>query len=739
MLTSRLAMCCCIPLTRSPCQVLSATPGSCGRWRVENVSVQDAAAEPAKRVTLMYFERCAPELGATVVLRGGNEDELKGLKRLLASASYAAADLNAEAAYVYDFGGTMQPVTAALPAAPAPPGDPSAKHRTAVRRATELSVEFVLGRLPKKAASTTDRRAESQGAEAVPLASGCTASSAATTRTEESAQVTGPDAATVEVETIAPNRAREASQLSGASEAALEWVRQPGYAAESSFARSWSGREQPEADESFLGADDTGDSPWQGHSTAKSADVQAQSTGFSADVETASRSGMARHSTFSLPRPWAEEVHAIRVATCWKRWDVCEPPCQVPRERTLPYHLRLMDPAACVQPDDCLTLGQFLQTCCFNLRRQCTNPKCREGVKLHEQCFSHHGSRLSIRVLQLPAEHARPAEEGLFAWSVCRACPQPARAGPRVPLSAQTCTLSFGRFLESNFSNLTACSRFSGCSHPLHPHHERFISYGALVCALRVQRCVVFDMTPPPAPRPRAAVDAEPGGTRRTSWTSGNPRDAKPAVPSPSNIVALALGSSLASEDVLRACAGVGLSKATPEQLLEVMRSADATSKLEIRYDTGPEREAEATAACGGTLQPTRVTLVYPAPFAALRQRVCEGGDAAFTESLRTSAPWDSGRGGKSGSTFLKTSDGRYLLKQVRGRHLDPNCQDARISTRGWRDGRYRNPSSGLSMTTLASTSRSCPARRASCPRCSSRSSARLSSSSALPTQPRHR
>ena len=102
-------MCCCIPLTRSPCQVLSATPGSCGRWRVENVSVQDAAAEPAKRVTLMYFERCAPELGATVVLRGGNEDELKGLKRLLASASYAAADLNAEAAYVYDFGGTMQP------------------------------------------------------------------------------------------------------------------------------------------------------------------------------------------------------------------------------------------------------------------------------------------------------------------------------------------------------------------------------------------------------------------------------------------------------------------------------------------------------------------------------------------------------------------------------------------------------------------------------------------------------
>ena len=48
-----------------------------------------------------------------------------------------------------------------------------------------------------------------------------------------------------------------------------------------------------------------------------------------------------------------------------------------------------------------------------------------------------------------------------------------------------------------------------------------------------------------------------------------------------------------------------------------------------------------------------------------LRERFCEGGDAAFVTSLREAAPWYSGRGGKSGSTFLKTLDDRYLLKQV--------------------------------------------------------------------------
>eukprot|EP00966_Prymnesium_polylepis_P173872 4022647-Prymnesium_polylepis.1 len=52
-------------------------------------------------------------------------------------------------------------------------------------------------------------------------------------------------------------------------------------------------------------------------------------------------------------------------------------------------------------PEDCQTLGQYLQTHCFNLHRQCKNPKCREGVLRHEQCFSHHGGRFSLRVQQV--------------------------------------------------------------------------------------------------------------------------------------------------------------------------------------------------------------------------------------------------------------------------------------------------------------------------------------------------
>jgi hypothetical protein len=105
-------------------------------------------------------------------------------------------------------------------------------------------------------------------------------------------------------------------------------------------------------------------------------------------------------------RLWHEEARTLRVATCWKRWDVLEAPCQVPRERLLDYNLHGSHGAGGAEEGgvDTQTLGQFLQTHCFNLRRQCTNLKCKGSVLEHEQCFSHHGGRLSVRVQRLPPE-----------------------------------------------------------------------------------------------------------------------------------------------------------------------------------------------------------------------------------------------------------------------------------------------------------------------------------------------
>jgi len=114
--------------------------------------------------------------------------------------------------------------------------------------------------------------------------------------------------------------------------------------------------------------------------------------------------------------------------------------------------------------------------------------------------------------------------------------------------------------------------------------------------------------------------------------------------------------------------AELGAHHGAHERLCSMMRWTDALPEVKLRYDdeaTSSSTFADffADATPGST--PLRATILYPAPFAALRERFCEGGDAAFIQSLRQASTWNSGRGGVSGSTFLKTVDDRYLLKAV--------------------------------------------------------------------------
>ena len=114
----------------------------------------------------------------------------------------------------------------------------------------------------------------------------------------------------------------------------------------------------------------------------------------------------------------------------------------------------------------------------------------------------------------------------------------------------------------------------------------------------------------------------------------------------------------------------------THEALVDLMRWGDCASKVEIKYDELSDHQADTGDVC------VRATVLFPAPFAALRQRFCEGGDDSFVLSLWQSLPWDSGRGGKSGSTFLKTLDGRYLLKQERTSPCADSVSNAPASPR---------------------------------------------------------
>lgn len=357
----------------------------------------------------------------------------------------------------------------------------------------------------------------------------------------------------------------------------------------------------------------------------------------------------------------------------------------MPRERSLNYSTEVAG-AAESNAEDNESLGQFLRHHCFNLRRQCANPKCGKSVLCHEQVFSHHGGRLSIKVHQLTAEHAMPSED-IYAWTVCRKCPA-AKAGTRLRLSAPTLDLSLGRFLESNFYNTVATTRRPGCPHSLHLHHERYFGCGSLVCSVRFQQCVVFGITPPLPPRLLPAPAHVPALIVANDVQLSPASAAAAHALSHANtlnevargVLAIAADKADADSDTLgRAAVGAAAAASggdaastasagdlgSHELLCEMMRWGDALPKVEVRYE-----EADVGASLPHGAVPVRTTILFPASFAALRERFCEGGDAAFVASLRQAVPWYTGRGGRSGSTFLKTLDGRYILKQVKEREF---------------------------------------------------------------------
>ena len=62
----------------------------------------------------------------------------------------------------------------------------------------------------------------------------------------------------------------------------------------------------------------------------------------------------------------------------------------------------------------------------------------------------------------------------------------------------------------------------------------------------------------------------------------------------------------------------------------------------------------------------TAVTAYYPLQFDALRKATLADGDEGYAASLASVAKWDGGaKGGKSGSSFGKTRDDRFIVKQL--------------------------------------------------------------------------
>ena len=103
-------------------------------------------------------------------------------------------------------------------------------------------------------------------------------------------------------------------------------------------------------------------------------------------------------------------------------------------------------------------------------------PFCEHTKEEHVDCYTHQQGSLTIFVHK--QNSALPGDGGkIWMWYRCLKCPwidRVPRCSQRVVMSNSACDLSFGKFLELNFSRHAAASRLASCGHSVHHHCLRF-------------------------------------------------------------------------------------------------------------------------------------------------------------------------------------------------------------------------------------------------------------------------
>ena len=130
-----------------------------------------------------------------------------------------------------------------------------------------------------------------------------------------------------------------------------------------------------------------------------------------------------------------------------------------------------------------ITLGEFLERYCFRSSYICPSHNCDVPMVNHVRYFAHGRGSLHIHMRNL--ESPIPGyDRTILIWSWCKVCKQ---VTPVVPLSFESSSMSFAKYLELRFYGHKYSRRASvePCQHSLHHEHFQYFSYGNMVASFK--------------------------------------------------------------------------------------------------------------------------------------------------------------------------------------------------------------------------------------------------------------
>ncbi|XP_066922727.1 1-phosphatidylinositol 3-phosphate 5-kinase-like isoform X3 [Clytia hemisphaerica] len=142
-----------------------------------------------------------------------------------------------------------------------------------------------------------------------------------------------------------------------------------------------------------------------------------------------------------------------------------------------------------------ITLGGFLERYCFRPSYICPSHNCDVPMVNHVRYFAHGSGSLYIHMRNL--ESPIPGyDRTILTWSWCKICKQ---VTPVVPLSFESWAMSFAKYLELRFYGVEYKRRASvePCNHSLHHDHYQYFSYTNMVASFKYRAIDLYEVIIP--------------------------------------------------------------------------------------------------------------------------------------------------------------------------------------------------------------------------------------------------
>ncbi|XP_015119945.1 1-phosphatidylinositol 3-phosphate 5-kinase [Diachasma alloeum] len=144
-----------------------------------------------------------------------------------------------------------------------------------------------------------------------------------------------------------------------------------------------------------------------------------------------------------------------------------------------------------------IALGRFLERYCLTTEYKCPAPSCRAQIAQHGRRFAHDGGCLQITLNQMSNDpFGQENVNQILMWSKCVECKN---VSPVVPMSSDTWSLSFAKYLELRFHGSVYMNRSSEtCQHSLHHDHYQYFSKGNMLAVFKYTKIKLLEISLPP-------------------------------------------------------------------------------------------------------------------------------------------------------------------------------------------------------------------------------------------------